>query len=369
MTLSTAKNKQRGVALIVVMLIVALISIMATQMTSRLQLNVARTSNIKNNNQAYWYALGAEQFAKQSLLELMSLTPDNINLSQPWAKQFEYPIEGGVIKAKITDLQACFNLNGVLPTASDTPDTSQQNNGDDANNNDAENTENQTNNTQAPENNSNDSIKTVTQAAKDALGNILTHYIEDSYVVDTLRDSIIDWIDEDDFQSDFGAEDANYESLPQPYLAANSMFANISEIRLINGIEDAMKQGWLKHLLPQLCVVPERNFKLNVNTVTEESAIVLAALLGISNEDAAQIISTRPEEGFTEKENFLDLPEVRALSLRPAQTNWFDVTTKYFKLSTQSAFDNGTQFSMVTVFKVNDDNTAITTVSREFGGI
>ncbi|MFC3122633.1 type II secretion system minor pseudopilin GspK [Agaribacter flavus] len=364
-------KSQAGVALIVVLLIVALVSILAMQMTSRLQLNIARTSNIKNNNQAYWYALGAEQFAKQSLLELVSLSADNINLNQPWAQDFEYPVDGGVIKAKITDMQSCFNLNGVLPDADpnqvdagSAPTNNQANTGEANNNPNNNQTTNQQN--QTP---SRDAGFSLTQAAKDALNTLLSHYVEDSLAVDTVRDSLIDWIDADDFQSDFGAEAANYESLPQPYAAANDMLANTSELRLINGVDELLRRGWLRELLPQVCVIPERNFKLNVNTVSEESAIVLAALLGVSVDEANQIISSRPEDGFADRQNFLDLPEVSALSLRASQANWFDVTTRYFKLYTQSSFDNGAQFSMATVFKVNEDNTSIRVISREFGGI
>ncbi|WP_239059077.1 hypothetical protein [Colwellia sp. Arc7-D] len=48
----------KGVALITVMLIIALIAILATQMTARLQLQMQRTTNIGSNQQAYWYAMG-----------------------------------------------------------------------------------------------------------------------------------------------------------------------------------------------------------------------------------------------------------------------------------------------------------------------
>ena len=50
-------HKQRGVALIIVFMIVALVVIIATDMGSRLQIQVKRASNIKDNNQAYWYAM------------------------------------------------------------------------------------------------------------------------------------------------------------------------------------------------------------------------------------------------------------------------------------------------------------------------
>ncbi|MFT4724842.1 MAG: general secretion pathway protein K, partial [Colwellia sp.] len=59
----TAK-KVTGVALITVLLIVSLAAVLATQMTARLQLQMQRTNNVTLNQQAYWYAMGAEAFAK-----------------------------------------------------------------------------------------------------------------------------------------------------------------------------------------------------------------------------------------------------------------------------------------------------------------
>ena len=65
------QRKQQGVALIIVLLIVAIVSVLATEMGSRLQLQIKRASNIKENNQAYWYAMGAEQYAQKSIKLLM----------------------------------------------------------------------------------------------------------------------------------------------------------------------------------------------------------------------------------------------------------------------------------------------------------
>ena len=47
-------EKQRGAALLIVLMVVALVAILATEMGARLQLQVQRASNIKSSNQAYW---------------------------------------------------------------------------------------------------------------------------------------------------------------------------------------------------------------------------------------------------------------------------------------------------------------------------
>lgn len=341
--------KQSGVALIVVMLIVALVTILAVEMSGRLQLNIARTSNVKANNQAFWYALGAEQFAKNSLSTLQSLTKDNINLSQPWAQDFEYPVDGGTIAAKLTDLQACFNLNAIHSAPSSQQQTGANNQAN--TNNASANSNNNPNNGPAP--------------SELAFQRLLENYIDDSYTVDTVRDALKDWVDQDTIPSPFGAEDADYESLPMPYLPANGPLSHISEVRLLNGVDAAAKTGLLNELKKVICVLPETNLKVNVNTVTEDNAVVLSALLGDTLQTGIDIVNSRPEEGFTDIDDFLTLSEVRALSLTPEQTQWFATTTEYFRLHTTATFQ-GSQFRMSTVFKLESDNVVI--ISREFGG-
>lgn len=323
-------RKQNGVALIVVMLIVALITILAVEMSARLQINIARTINVKANNQAFWYAMGAEQYAKSSLATLQSTTGENINLSQPWAEDFTFPVEGGSIEARLTDMQACFNLNaiGSNPPAPNTPANSPS-------------------------------------PAHLAFQRLLEEFIDDTYQAETIRDSLIDWIDEDDVPSTLGAEDNDYESLPIPYLTANAPMANLSELRLINGIDAIALSPNMRNLSNALCVLPETDLIVNVNTITEDNAVVLSALLGQTLQVGLDIISSRPETGFGEIEDFFESSEVKAIALPTQQKPWFAVTTKYFKLDTRAKFQ-GAQFRMSTIFKLESDS--VTVISREFGG-
>ncbi|MEC9128236.1 MAG: type II secretion system minor pseudopilin GspK, partial [Pseudomonadota bacterium] len=87
--------KQQGVALMIVLMIVALVAVLATEMGTRLQLQVQRTMNLKDNNQAYWYAMGAEAFARKSIQSLIEESPNVISIDQPWAQEFSYPLENG----------------------------------------------------------------------------------------------------------------------------------------------------------------------------------------------------------------------------------------------------------------------------------
>lgn len=325
-----SNNKQSGVALITVLLVLAIAVVLAFQLLGRLQVNIARTQNIKMNNQAYWYAVSAEEYAKGALVTLLSLTKDNINLSQQWAQAFEFPVEGGMIQAQLTDLQACFNVNAI---------------------------------NSAPSNNTDDDTRVTKSQA--AFQRLLEDKIEDSYTVDTIRDALIDWIDSDTNSSSFGAEDPIYESLTLPYLAANNLMSHISEFRLLNGIDDNLNSDKLKQLLDVLCVVPENNVKLNVNTLEDENAIVLAALLGESVQVANDIISSRPDDGFDDIADFFSISEVEAANLNDDQRDWFAITTQYFRLDTIATFQSS-RFKMSTVFKFEGET--VTVINREFGG-
>ena len=225
-------SKQGGVALIIVLLIVAIVSVLATEMGGRLQLQVKRASTIKSSNQAYWYAVGAEQYASKAIKTLMAASNGVIHLNQPWAEEFVFPIEGGGIEAQLVDMQACFNLNGLKDI------TSTGGVGRSA------------------------ELTLRLSAFKSLLDNSGLNI--PSFTIDTVTDSLADWFDADDSMSTFGAEDSEYEGRQFPYLAANNFMADKSELRLINGVE----LSWLLPVMEWLCVLPAtEQFILNVNTV------------------------------------------------------------------------------------------------------
>ncbi|GAB3014267.1 type II secretion system minor pseudopilin GspK [Bowmanella dokdonensis] len=325
-------HHSRGVALILVLLILAMVSVIATEMGSRLQLQARRAGNIKDNNQAYWYAMGAEQFALKSIAELLESANGVIHLNQPWAAaDIQFPLEGGGLQARITDMQSCFNLNALQA---------------------------------APQN------KTGTPTANslaEAFKRLLqTDGLEiSSYDADVFRDSVIDWLDQDSQISAFGAEDSDYEAKLPPYLPANNLMAAESELRMVHG---AAPQ-WLDKLLPLVCVLPGNNsLKININTLTDELAPVLHALLGngISLQDVKGIIASRKPEGFKDTNEFFSLPEITALNLTDDQKGWFDVTSQYFLLQTRTRYNNAS-FSMSSLLVVDQGSTPVV-VRREFGG-
>lgn len=324
------KRHQQGAALLIVLMVVALVSILATEMGARLQLQVQRAINIKSNNQAYWYARSAEEYARKSIALLMEESGDKIHLNQPWAEKFEYPMDGGGISVSLEDMQSCFNLN-ALPNANQTNTNSQE--------------------------------PTLVMTAFARLVQASDENIP-SYTVDTVRDSLADWLDADDQMRVYGAEDSEYASRAYPYLATNGKMVSQSELRLINGVEPA----WLEALLPLVCVIPDNDqMVLNVNTLNEERAPVLAALTGLTISQANSIIGARPMDGWDDVNDFLAEPDIAALNLQPEQNEWFSVTTEYFILHTKSRY-NEASFAMSTVFNAGSSG-KISVLRREFGVI
>lgn len=324
--------KQKGVALIIVLMVVALVSVLATEMGGRLQLQIKRTANIKDNNQAYWYAMGAEQFARQSIELLMKNSNNVIHLNQQWNEEFAYPLEGGGIQARLVDMQSCFNLNAVHT------------------------------NTNPGASTGNPPVNLAKQAFKDMLNKAELEV--SSFSADTLSDALADWLDQDDNMLPYGAEDAEYESLSNPYLAANGLMTSKSELRLIKGVD----QAWLLDLMPLVCVVPGNSeLKININTLDENKAAILAGLTGLSLSDAKSEIAAIPQNGYKKPNDFLGQARIAALALSDDKKAWFVTDTQHFILHTKTRYNNAT-FMMSSVLKVDSGN-KVSVVRREFGGV
>ncbi|MCK4707042.1 MAG: type II secretion system minor pseudopilin GspK [Gammaproteobacteria bacterium] len=104
---------QRGIALITALLIVALATTAAVTITAQLQREIRRGGNIIHHDQAYIYALAAEDFARYGLkLDHDAGTTDHLN--ELWhVIPVSEEIEGGTLEGKLDDLQGLFNINNL----------------------------------------------------------------------------------------------------------------------------------------------------------------------------------------------------------------------------------------------------------------
>ena len=329
------KQTPKGVALITVMLIIALIAILATQMTARLQLQMQRTTNIGSNQQAYWYAMGAEAFAKRILIQSFEDDAEVTHLGQLWAQgENTFPVDFGEITGEITDLNSCFNLNALKVDSEET------------------------------NNNSTTAVKkSPARAAFEEL--LIAINIEGvgSFEAEYMADALNDWLDADgSISSSGGAEDNDYAAKEFPYLAANNYLASIGELRVVEHFTVEV----IEKLKDYACILPNTNMnKININTIAQDQPEILVAMLGISQNEASQALSSRGEEGFKDINEFFALTELVEAKIAPEKKQYFAVKSEYFKLKTTASFNNS-YFALNTIMKVDDKNN-INVISRIIG--
>ena len=110
----------------------------------------------------------------------------------------------------------------------------------------------------------------------------------DSSEADTIADSILDWIDADDFTHVNGAEDGYYGSLSDPYKAKDALFYSLEEMTLVQGITP----GIFDKIKDFVTVYGNKEISVNVNIAPTE---VLSSIPGLS-EDIAEELSLYIEE-------------------------------------------------------------------------
>ena len=325
-------HKQKGVALITVMLIVALIAILATQMTARLQLQMQRTSNIGSNQQAYWYAMGAEAFAKRVLFQSLEDSAEVTHLGQTWAQgENTFPVDFGEISGEITDLQSCFNLNSLR--------------------------------TDGEDDGSSPATKSLARTAFQELLVSLNIEGVGSFEAEYMADALTDWLDANSsITGSGGAEDSDYASKEFPYLAANNYLASLGELRII----EHFTVNVIDKLKDYACILPDTNLnKININTIAQDKPEIRVAMLGISLNEASEALSSRGEEGFESIDEFFNLSELSKAKIAPDKKQQFAVKSEYFKLKATASFNNS-YFALNTIMKVDNKNN-ISVISRIIG--
>jgi len=365
---SYSRRRQQGVALITVMLIVALASIIAAQMTTRLQTQMQRSTNISFNQQAYWYALGAEAFSKRVLIKAFKDEPDVTHLEQIWAEEgSNFPVDFGEISGEISDLQSCLNLNALHPEAK-TKAEADSGAGSPASAATATGTTGNTTATSTGSKStsgSNSSSNKQLPAATVLEALIVNLNIEGigSFEAEAMVNALTDWLDGNDMiTGSGGAEDNDYASREFPYLAANSYLGSVNELRLIEHFTPAV----ILALTPYVCVLPQNpQHLININTLDVEKPELLQALLGSSLEDAQEVLSARDSSGYENVADFLKLKELTKIRLEKWQTAAFVIDSDYFKLKASARFNNS-YFSMSSMMKVNESQ-QIQVISRTIG--
>lgn len=277
--------KQHGVALITALLIVALATTLAVAGFSRQTVLIRRTANVLHHDQAYFYTLGGESWAR---LLLQRDDPTVDSLKENWAIRLPaLPIEGGTLQGELYDLQGRFNLNNLL---TDTGEVSQLD---------------------------------VARFERLLLA------LEISPI---LVQPVIDWLDADaNPQLPSGAEDTFYLGQKTSYRAANRLIIDISELRAISGFTADI----FEKLRPYVCALPRRT-PLNVNTASAVTLRILAPEM--TQADTEALLLTREKQPFN---SIQDMLKHEALAGRRVETDGISITSQFFLYRGEATIDRG----------------------------
>ncbi len=312
--------RQRGVALITVMMVVAVATAVSTLMMVREQRAIARTSSMLHGSQTEQYNYAAEDFAMELLAEDARNDASSghgavDSLFELWATQWPpFPVNGGTVRARITDEQGLFNLNDLI-TDNGQPDPN--------------------------------------------FSAVFQNMLQSLQLPPGLLPAIIDWLDPDnDPQGPLGAESDWYLHQNPPYRAANTYMASVSELRMIRG----MTPQYYARLSPLVTVLP-RGTLINVNTVDPR---VLAAMIpGLSPEQAASIQAAGAPTGYQRVDAFLSQPSIAALP--QAQLDQLaavlTINSSYFRVVSQVDIDQHRTVLRSVIKRISASNLQV--VSRE----
>lgn len=286
-------KQSRGMALLIVLLLLALMAILSMGIQQYWQLTFSRTLHAQTAFQAKWDLLAGEQFARQLLSDSLH-DETSVNLGQRWATSGEIRTEDRTIAYNIRDAQSCFNINALryryLPDKQKTPPKDQ-----------------------AP-----------TQATHTPTANNIVRQVFDALLANLA------FTDEE--------TERIAQALEQHLLPLNSLFSDVSELRAFPFID---RQQYLR-LRPWLCALPEGKPAININTLSEADLPLLRALFLNQTSDARlkQLLHARPAGGWQALDGELWTTALAGLRLAaPGGEKLLVTESRYFnlRLATQGA--------------------------------
>lgn len=271
------KTKQNGSAIVVALFVVALVTIAATAMLTRIQQDIRREELYLNANQAYNYAQGSVYWAMDQLGNNLKAQQPNRLTDQLPIQSPENKIDHATVQSTIYDAQGLFNINNL---------------------NDANYRENFA-----------------------RLIKVLAPKLSDNDV-NKITLGIITWITPGQGQTSF---DDIYKKQNPPYHSPHHAMANMSEFRLIQGVTPEL----FAQLEPYIIALPIATH-ININTAPVPVLMSLAPTLTLDS--AKNIEIARQSSPFVDTKSFLNYDVVKN---NPFPEDKITTISNYFLVKTQ----------------------------------
>ena len=327
--------KQKGVALLVVLILLVMMSALAAKISQQFCRNLQKTHYQVSQQQLRWAMQEQEKVVKNRLQtdasgESKALAPDG-----DWHQPLETQGDDYTVVSQVEDAQDCFNVNNLL--AADKIAQGQ-------------------NAPAVPE--------------KPRKEQIVEHVLTDSGISQTTAEEIylqlVDYLDGDTTTAKEGAETDAWAAVVPARLPANQMMRTIAEIKLLPAFPAAAYPKVSK----LLCALPDTASKVDVNTLKPEQAALLAALFPgkLNEDDAARLIESRPETGWESMETFSKALEQAFPQLKddlPQVADYLSINSRYFRVNYTGNTDELT-LRVVSQLQVNNEAGEIVTWQRRY---
>jgi len=328
-------QKQKGVALLVVLILLVMMSALAAKISQQFCRNLQKTHYQVSQQQLRWAMQAQEKVVKDRLQadasgESKALSPDG-----DWHQPLETRGEDYTVVGQVEDAQDCFNVNNLLAV---------------------EKVAQGQNPPAVPEKPRREQIveQLLTQSGLSQTN------AEEVYL------QLVDYLDGDTTTAKEGAETDAWAGVVPARQPANQMMRTIAEITLLPAFPAAAYPKVSK----LLCALPDAASKVDVNTLKPEQAALLAALFPgkLNEDDAVRLIESRPETGWESMETFSKALEQAFPQLKddlPQVADYLSINSRYFRVNYTGNTDELT-LRVVSQLQVNNEAGEIVTWQRRY---
>jgi general secretion pathway protein K len=343
---------QRGVALIIALVLVALATLLATKLTFDGFLERRRTIGVMAAEQALHFGLGAEALAADALAQDQQMSASQTTLTAAWAQPTQpLPItpqddpEGepiGTLQGQVEDMQGRFNLNNLARVIQ----------GSAAAGNGA-GIGGTTPNGQINSTGQNSSPVQDPQPLEQFQRLLIAVGLEPKWAAIAR-----DWIDADDVPgSPDGAEDSIYTSQTPPYRTGNWPMMSPTELMNMPGFG----ADRYRKIAPFVTALPTATASINICTAPSE---VLESLTpSLNGEYGPQVLAAGRKSGcFPDLKTFRTVVGAQGIA---AISGRYGSTSNYFRLTTRITLGT-TEFTLYSLL-LRGNGGKVTPLLRSFG--
>ncbi|MCK7429041.1 type II secretion system minor pseudopilin GspK [Enterobacter chengduensis] len=332
----SALRKQKGVALLVVLILLVMMSALAAKISQQFCRNLQKTHYQVSQQQLRWAMQAQEKVVKDRLQSDASGESNALSPDGDWHQPLETQGDDYTVVSQVEDAQDCFNVNNLL-AAEKKPAQGQDQSA-------------------VPEKPRNERI----------VEQILTQSGLSQTTAEEVYLQLVDYLDGDTTTAKDGAETDAWAGVVPARQPANQMMRTISEIKLL----PAFPASAYPKVSKLLCALPDSASRVDVNTLKPEQAALLAALFPgkLTEDDALRLIESRPESGWENMETFSKALEQTFPQLKddlPQVAELLSINSRYFRVNYTGNTDALT-LRVVSQLQVNNEAGEIVTWQRRY---